>query len=534
MPADPWADETLRDLGWTDTELQELRGLQARESQLPVTAKRVLISIRLSVLTEETTSPVRQEIDLYRLAIERESRVAGVARDLGVSATKVPPWARPQLGDWINNRSPEFDEILFWKLDRFVRRVSDLHLMIEWCKEYEKTLAAKMDPIDLSTEFGQFLVTIIAGMARIEAANTGVRVESLWTFARTATRWVIGKPVYGYTTEKDENGNRQLVVDPAKARVLHWVYRMLKRGYSLYRICKILNRTDFLPPNKGEWTSGNLKVILINPALLGYRVYRGKNHKQGESPHISYDTNGDPIVLAKGIFTPEQFDEIQGILKARANKGKKQMNKRTQYLDVIKCGKCGRNWYDTTSQYTKKDKSKTVTHKLRCASYQDGGSCGMPTVRPPQKVYTMLRDAAFEELGDYEVVHREYARGSDNLAKKLDLEKRISHYMEELEPGGMYSAVGYMRDNAKETLASLGRQLSEIDPESTKDRWTYVSKGVTYRSHWEDKGDDQIEEDLRRGGITFVIHEGYAELNVPDDIKDRLVHKQDFFELKKI
>lgn len=33
---------------------------------------------------------------------------------------KVPPWKRKELGDWLNNRAPEFDEILFWKLDRFV------------------------------------------------------------------------------------------------------------------------------------------------------------------------------------------------------------------------------------------------------------------------------------------------------------------------------------------------------------------------------------------------------------------------------
>ncbi|MEU1778648.1 MULTISPECIES: hypothetical protein [Streptomyces] len=28
---------------------------------------------------------------------------------MNVSATKVPPWKRPELGDWINNRAPEFD-----------------------------------------------------------------------------------------------------------------------------------------------------------------------------------------------------------------------------------------------------------------------------------------------------------------------------------------------------------------------------------------------------------------------------------------
>ncbi|MFJ5281822.1 recombinase family protein [Streptomyces parvulus] len=90
---------------------------------------------------------------------------------------KVPPWKRPELGDWINNRAPEFDQILFWKLDRFVRRISDLHLMIEWCREYDKVLAADKDPIDLDSTYGEMMVTMIAGMARIKAANTGVRLK---------------------------------------------------------------------------------------------------------------------------------------------------------------------------------------------------------------------------------------------------------------------------------------------------------------------------------------------------------------------
>ncbi|WP_458243743.1 hypothetical protein [Streptomyces sp. MAI_2237] len=79
---------------------------KAAEALLPEDAPRALLSIRLSVLTNETTSPVRQELDLRILARERGCRVVGVASNLNVSATKVPPWRRKQLGDWLNNRSP--------------------------------------------------------------------------------------------------------------------------------------------------------------------------------------------------------------------------------------------------------------------------------------------------------------------------------------------------------------------------------------------------------------------------------------------
>ncbi|GHB23486.1 hypothetical protein GCM10010306_015590 [Streptomyces umbrinus] len=94
-----------------------------------------------------------------------------------MSATKVPPWKRKQLGDGLNNRSLEFDELLFWKLDRFVRRLSDLSTMIEWSLKSEKNLVSKNDSLDLTTTAGKIMVTIIGGIAEIEAANTSTRAQ---------------------------------------------------------------------------------------------------------------------------------------------------------------------------------------------------------------------------------------------------------------------------------------------------------------------------------------------------------------------
>ncbi len=124
--------------------------------------------------------------------------------------------------------------------------------MIEWCREYDKVLAADKDPIDLDSAYGEMMVTMIAGMARIEAANTSIRLESLWKYARTVDRWVIGKPIYGFTTEEGRDG-RRLVAHPFHRRVLRWIYQMLKRGRSMYKITQIVNRAGVPAPNGGKW-----------------------------------------------------------------------------------------------------------------------------------------------------------------------------------------------------------------------------------------------------------------------------------------
>nr|WP_234539526.1 recombinase family protein [Streptomyces shenzhenensis] len=156
------------------------------------------------------------------MARERGCRVVGVASDLNMSATKVPPWKRKELGDWLNNRAPEFDELLFWKLDRFVRHLSDLSTMIDWCSKYRKSLVSKNDSIDLTTTAGKIMVTTVGGIAETEAANTSTRVASLWEYTKTQTDWISGKPAFGYETAADEDGKVILVINPTAHRALHW------------------------------------------------------------------------------------------------------------------------------------------------------------------------------------------------------------------------------------------------------------------------------------------------------------------------
>lgn len=146
-----------------------------------------------------------------------------------MSATKVPPWKRKELGEWLNNRAPEFDALLFWKLDRFIRRMTDLSTMIEWCERYGKNLVSKNDAIDLSTTVGRIMVTLIGGIAEIEAANTSTRVTSLWDYARTQDSWLVGKPTYGYVTTKVD-GKPALTIEPSAHKALLWARRMASPG----------------------------------------------------------------------------------------------------------------------------------------------------------------------------------------------------------------------------------------------------------------------------------------------------------------
>jgi hypothetical protein len=63
------------------------------------------------------------------------------AVDPDVSAYKVAPWQRPDIGDWLKNRTGEFDIVAWSRLDRAVRRMSDMSRLADWAREHGKTLA---------------------------------------------------------------------------------------------------------------------------------------------------------------------------------------------------------------------------------------------------------------------------------------------------------------------------------------------------------------------------------------------------------
>ncbi|MCX4477003.1 recombinase family protein [Streptomyces cellulosae] len=512
---------------WTAADLALLEELKQAEALLPEDAPRALLSIRLSVLTDETTSPVRQELDLRVLARERGCRVVGVASDLNVSATKVPPWKRKELGDWLNNRSPEFDEILFWKLDRFVRRLSDLSTMIEWSLKRGKNLVSKNDSLDLTTTAGKIMVTIIGGIAEIEAANTSTRVTSLWDYAKSQEEWLIGKPAYGYVTDEDDTGRVVLVIDPEAHKALHWARRMALRGRSARFMVRCLKRAGLMSQGL---TVVTLLRRLRNPALLGYRVEEDKNGGQRRSKPV-LGKDGKPIRVAPPIFTEEEFETLGAALDKRM---KKQPPRRpggaTQFLGVLLCAECKTHM---TVQVTRNGFG-TYPY-LRCRNCKSGGH-GAPN---PERVYERLVEDVLKVLGDFPVQVRQYAEGAEARREIKRLQESIALYMKELEPGGRYTKTRFTKEQAETTLDKLIEQLEAIDPETAKDRWVNVHGGKTFREHWQEGGMEAMSADLYRVGIRCEVTRTkvpgvrapkvHLRLLIPKDVRERLVIREDDF-----
>jgi len=515
------------DAEWTPADLALLRDLEQAEALLPADAPRALLSVRLSVFTDDTTSPVRQELDLRMLAREKGYLVVGVASDLNVSATKVPPWKRKSLGEWINNRLPEFDALLFWKIDRFIRNLNDLNTMIRWSEKYDKNLVSKNDPIDLTTTLGKMMVSLLGGVAEIEAANTKTRVTSLWDYTKTQEQWLVGRPAYGYVTGRDEAGKAVLRIDPHAQEALVAARELIVGGMAARAVARELKArglaTDSLTPS-------TLLRRLRNPALMGYRVEEDKKGGLRRSK-ILLGHGGQPIRVGSPIFTQEEFDSLQAVLDARGiNQPERNPGGATKFRGVLKCADCESNM---TVQVSNK-KEGTYAY-MRCQQCKSGG-LGAPH---PQGVYDALVEQVLALMGDMPVEVREYARGEEARKEAERLEQSIAYYMKELEPGGRYTKTRFTQQQAEATMDKLIAELEAIDPESTQDRWVYVAAGKTFREHWEEGGADAMGSDLLRVGVECLVKRTKVpgvrapkvelDLRVPRDVRDRLRMRPDEF-----
>lgn len=517
---------------WSDADLALLAALKKQNGKLPADAPRALLSIRLSVFTDDTTSPVRQELDLWREATDQGYRVVGRASDLNVRATKVPPWKRRELGAWLNDRVPEFDAIFFWKLDRFIRSLNDLHEMVRWASKYDKNLVSLNDPIDLSTTMGKMMVTFIGGIAEIESANTRTRVESMWAYAKTQEEWITGRPPYGYETHRATDrcagtpGHEHCVPGKKTLLVVSEERDALRAAYD--RLMSDPDASVTAVAGELGTTASTLWKRLRNPAMMGVRVERPDTSKPSQ---IAYDGNGQTMQVGPPIFTRDEWDQLQQALDGR---GKKQppRNKVSIFLGVLYCADCGQTMREQRQLTT----SRRYVY-LRCTGCQAGGH-GIPN--PSETVYDQIALKVLDLLGDLPVQEREYAKGEEARAQIRDLQERVAYYMKGLEPGGRFTKTRFAEDQATTALNAAIEELEKIDPSSAEDRWVYRGTGRTFRQHWEEGGMEAMADDLQRSGVECVVTRARVpgvrapkvtvQLRIPQDIRDRLIVRPSDFD----
>lgn len=460
---------------------------------------RALSAIRLSVLTDETTSPERQRAATSIAAAAVGAHIIGEAVDLGVSASKTSPFDRPELGKWLAQPGT-FDAIVWWRFDRAVRSMRDLNLLADWAADHHKVLVFAEGPggrlmldfrsgIDLVT---RLLLQVFAFAAEFEAASIRDRVIGAQAALRTMPlRWRGSKPPYGYMPEELPNGGWTLVPDPEAIAVIERIVAALMGGATVTAVAAQLNVENVPSPrdywslkngrsvggNTGGagfattrdrfcWSSSVVNRLLRNPVLLGWKM-------SGNQP--VRDSSGAPILAAaEPILSREEFDTIGALLDARKVAMPVRKDTNSLLLGVIHCASCGGRMYLNAQS------GRTPSYK--CSAHQLGKHCAAPCVVRGTWADEYAERKFLAAVGALRLTHRKVIPGYDPGAELAATQQEQAEHLSirHIYAGNPLSLATW----EKQARALTGRITELLSREATPERVELVDTGRSYSEAW--------------------------------------------------
>ncbi|WP_163887843.1 recombinase family protein [Mycolicibacterium hippocampi] len=493
----------------------------------------VLGAVRLSRMTDESTSPVRQRERIEWWAQGHDATVVAITEDLDISGA-VDPFRREALGKWLSDTPPQpWDVLVAWKLDRISRSSMDTETLLRWCMDRGKRIVCVDDGIDTDTQMGQVWVKLASIFAEVERNAIRERVVQARKKLRSDSRWGGETVHYGLKPEKLPGGGYRLVHDAEAVQVIRRIVADVMRGDSVQSIADKLTaegvpsardrqrQLQGKPPTgtacenhevvswecpdcrPSAWSTTTLHRLLESKTLLGYTVHQG---------------NADPGVMkSEPILTASEFRSLRVVLDQR--KKPKQTNRTgnaSPLLGIAVCQECG------SAMHQKSQLAKGKRYRYYYCPERHG--CQIPA----DWLETVMEETFLDELGDVEVHEPVVVPASDHT--------------DELESAKMQleAVTGAMRRaSSQAVLETLAEQVADLDVRITElealpiqpARTEHVPTGRTYRDYWDadpavrrrlllDSGiryEVLLEHKTRTQGGVFQGH-----LHVPGDILARL------------
>jgi site-specific DNA recombinase len=164
-----------------------------------------------------------------------------------------------------------FDVVVFWKLDRFCRSLTDLVKTEEKLNDWDVALQSVTEYIDTASPVGRFNFRNLASAAELESDLTSQRVQIGMRGMAKKNRWPNSQPPLGYDIAEDQT----LDINESEAQLVRQIFRMYLEYQSMPKIAHELNERGITTKQDGEWSRWSVKKLLSN------ELYRGQ-YKLGE------------------------------------------------------------------------------------------------------------------------------------------------------------------------------------------------------------------------------------------------------------
>lgn len=247
--------------------------------------------------------------------------------DPGVSAKDLNrPGVQQMLED---TKKGFFDVIVVYRLDRLVRRVLDLHNLLDDFEKNNVKFKSVTEVFDTTTAMGKFFITIVGAMAEWERDNLSERVSMGMEQIVREGKWKGGEVGYGHKWDRNE---QEFVVVEEEAKNLIMMYQWSIEGDGDITIAHRLNEMGIATRQGNWWTNTAVGRVLRNPKNYGASKRGVRTHKKDS--FLVED-------VYPSIVTKETYDESMRLRRSRLRFSGRNNDNDFIYSGVLTCPRCG-------------------------------------------------------------------------------------------------------------------------------------------------------------------------------------------------
>jgi len=467
---------------------------------------RLLGRIRLSRLTDESTSAARQRQLIEQWAETHGHEVIGWAEDLDVSGS-VDPFHTPALGQWLQpDKAGEWDILCAWKLDRLGRDSIRLNKLFGWAIDNGKTIVSCSEGIDLSTPVGRLIANVIAFLAEGELEAIRERTKASRKALLNAGRWAGGQIPYGLQAAPLDGGGWTLVHNPDTAPIVHRIVQRVTDGLPVQLVADELNADGIPSPAGVKWPAKTVWKIITSKYLLGHSTFEG---------HTVRDREGRPVYGSEPLLSQTQWDALQAAVDNR-RAAPRRVSKTSPLLGVIQCWECNKNLYHQC--HIKGGKS------YRYYYCWDKHTAHINAVMAEE----MVEQAFLDTVGESNVLERVYVPAENH---QIELEEARRAVDELLPLLGMVTSDS-MRSRLTEQMKALDFRITTLEKLPVREAgYVFRETGSTFKTQWAISNVEERRQLLLKSGIRYRIKRTpgtqaiQSELYIPDEMLDWLNEK---------
>lgn len=270
---------------------------------------RCLLYVRLSHLTDASTSPERQRAE-GKAWIERHgAELVRVVEELDVSAFSTGI-DRPGLVEALDLiETGAADTLVIYRIDRLARSIITFHQVLERVEAAGGRLVSVSEALDFGTPAGRLVASVLASFAQFESETISSRVKASQAHLEANGKWRGGRRPYGWEPVEAGDGKGFILVEKDdEAAHIRTAVDLIIHGTSVSQAVKRIHEAGSRTTTNKVWTRTNFRKVLIGNST-------------------------------KDLIGEDTFVELQKLLETRGGRQKQARN--LGFLPRPTCGSCG-------------------------------------------------------------------------------------------------------------------------------------------------------------------------------------------------